>query len=201
MKFIIILALTILIVYLSFEKKIKQQFIGQKSPEIDKKPEITPYLLKLEMSLKYSETTETTLVKILHINIFDRQIIISRGLFTPFSKPSTEEKQNFTSEKIIINQEQEKQIFDYIVHSKLNKNITEKQNSEDKGIAGELIFRLISPEISKIHIEGKTKMEGTDAAVERIWGKQYITSRTNITNIEYFAKANEFINFISNLSE
>ncbi len=75
----------------------------------------------------------------------------------------------------------------------------EEQEIEGIGISSSLYFEIISPTSSKIEISGKTNIWGSDEYVRKNWGRKYVESRTNITNIEYFSKAKSFVYYITNL--
>ncbi len=148
--------------------------------------------LKLNFIKTYRETSKDCNSGTIQIVIADGKINISKE-YGGFKAP---ENEYFEKE---LTKELEQQIIDFIEKEQLNINLKEEQEIEGIGISSSLYFEIISPTSSKIEISGKTNIWGSDEYVRKNWGRKYVESRTNITNIEYFSKAKSFVYYITNL--
>ena len=145
---------------------------------------------KLELSFKRKEKSKDSNWEITSILISDNHIKYSCK-YGGFRAPEDEHNNKKVDSNIV------KKIVDYIKRSGLNKNISEKRKTDGIGVAGFLNLEIqIAGRKTLISIEGKTNIWGTDDYVKREWGRKYVKNRTNIKNIEYINKAEDFIRII-----
>ena len=154
--------------------------------------QMTRKSLSLNFYLEFDETSKDCSTSLIEIKILKRKITVSKKYYG-FKVPENE----FFEKSIDL--EIENKIIKYIEKEKLNFNIKEKQKKDGIGISGYLKFEILSPQYSKIFIEGKTNIWGNSDYVVNEWGEKYVETRTNIENIEYFIKAENFIKFIEEL--
>ena len=145
--------------------------------------------LELNLSLRTQETSKDSNWSLITLNIKNGKIIITKtyGGFMA--------QENTSVEKNII-PEQEQKIINYLKDKNLMNNITEKKATNGIGIASFLLLEIFKPKSSRIVVEGKTKIWGSDEYVEREWGSAFVKSRTNLEHGEYISGAEAFVSFV-----
>lgn len=148
--------------------------------------------LKLNFTLAYRETSKDSNAETTKIRIENGKIFIDReyGGFKAGKNTKVEKGMDEVTEK---------HIMDFIIDKHLNTNIEELKPTDNMGISGYLKIELFGDEPSKLHIEGKTNIWGSDDYIKQNWGEKYLESKTNIDNIKYFKAADELVQFVIGL--
>jgi len=124
---------------------------------------------------------------------------ITNGIITISEKHGGFKAQEDTYQEKELTPEMLIKICQLIEREKLHVNITEHKETLGIGNEGHLSLKLTGTYNTEINISGQTNIWGSDQYILQKWGKQYVDSRTNIQNIEYFGKANYLISFIKEL--
>ena len=146
----------------------------------------------LSFSLGHSETSKDSNSETIKIEISTEKLVLKKQ-YSGFKAPEDvlfEKKLN--NDKLSLIQE-------FIKKHQLNINLKEVKETDNIGIAGFLRIEIFQPDTSYLLIEGKTNIWGSDDYIEKNWGKEFVKSKTNIENIEYFNKAKNFVRFLENL--
>lgn len=144
---------------------------------------------QLSLKLIHRETSKDCNSSTTTINIVNGLITISKN-YGGFKAPEDTYQEKELAPELLT------KIYQLIEKENLNINITEQNETGGLGIAGHLSLELTGTYNSEINISGKTNIWGTDEYVKQNWGRQYVDSRTNIQNIEFFSKANTLITLI-----
>gem|GEM_PF-4513120 len=85
----------------------------------------------------------------------------------------------------------------YLQENGFHGSINEKKKSEGTGLKGSLRIQGTFPEKVDIRIEGMLRIWGSDDFVKREWGSEYVESRTNLKNREWFSRVDGLVYFLS----
>ncbi|NJO87662.1 MAG: hypothetical protein HC831_00885 [Chloroflexia bacterium] len=146
----------------------------------------------LNFTLSRRETSKDSNSETVRIKISKEKLLFERK-FGGFRAPKNE---RFEKK---INLEKLNLINEFIQENDLNKDLNEQKETEGTGVAGYIKIEIFQPKITTIIIEGKTSIWGSDDYIEKYWGKEFVESKTNIENKEYFDKARNFVRFIEKL--
>lgn len=147
---------------------------------------------QLSLKLLHRERSKDSNNSTTTINIGNGIITISENYGGFKAQEDTYQEKKLTPEML-------NKICQQIEKENLHVNITEQKETGGIGIEGHLSLKLSGTYDTEINISGKTNIWGTDQYIIKNWGKQYVDSRTNIQNIEYFSKVNLLIYFIKEL--
>lgn len=143
----------------------------------------------IDLKLTSKEASKDSNSETVTIQVYENKVIFNKS-HSGFKAPKDKSKKFRIKEKELQN------IVNEFESLGLNKNLSETKSTQGIGVSGFLEIEFNDQLKTVIKIEGKTNIWGADDYVEKNWGKEFVESRTNITNIEYFSKAERFINFV-----
>ena len=150
--------------------------------------------LHLEIFLEYKETSKDSNWRRFNISVNPDKVVLVKefGGFGGHGKESAEKK---------MDADLEARIRTYLREHQLDQSLEEISSTQGLGISGVLRMELKGPQPSILHLEGKTKIWGTDEYVEKNWGAEYVKSRTNLKHAEYLASVEFLFNLLWSLAK
>ncbi len=148
--------------------------------------------LLINFILSRRETSKDSNSETIRIKVSKEKLVFEKK-FGGFRAPKNERfEKKINIEKLNL-------INEFIQEHELNKDLNEQKETEGTGVAGYLKMEIFEPKVTTIIIEGKTSIWGSDDYIEKYWGKEFVESKTNVVNKNYFDKARSFVRFIEKL--